>query len=72
MMKPEDRQKSEANQRRRNFLLSASLGSVSAVAAVVATRSPISAEVPAAEPKAKGEGYQVSDHVLHYYRTARI
>lgn len=72
MMKPEDRQKSEANLRRRNFLLAASLGSVGAVATVVATRSPIGAEAPAAEPKAKSQGYQVSDHVLHYYRTTRI
>ncbi|MCK9380713.1 MAG: formate dehydrogenase [Sulfuritalea sp.] len=71
MMKPEDRQKPEANLRRRNFLLTASLGGAGAVAAVVATRSPITPEMPAAAPEVKGSGYQTSDHVLHYYRTTR-
>lgn len=71
MMKPEDRQKPEANLRRRSFLLTASLGSAGAVAAAMATRSPITAEIPAVAPEAKGSGYQSSDHVLHYYRTTR-
>ena len=70
-MKPEDRQKPEANLRRRSFLLTASLGSAGAVAAVVATRSPVALETPPATPEAKGSGYQISDHVLHYYRTTR-
>ena len=71
MMKPEDRQKPEAKLRRRNFLLSASIGSAGAVAAVVATRSPLAIETPPAAPEAKGSGYRNSDHVLHYYRTTR-
>lgn len=70
-MKPENRQNPEANLRRRRFLLTASLGSAGAVAAVVA-RSPVAPEVPAAAPQAQGDGYRVSEHILHYYRTTRI
>ena len=71
MMKPEDQQKPEANLRRRNFLLTASLGSAGAVAAAVAMRSPVVPEAPAAMSEDKGSGYQLSDHVMHYYRTTR-
>jgi hypothetical protein len=72
MMKPEDRQNTDANLRRRRFLLTASLGSAGAVAAAVVTQSPLAPDAPAAAPQAKGEGYQVSAHNLHYYRTTRI
>lgn len=71
MMKPDDRQQPAANLRRRGFLLTASLGGAGAVAAAIATRAPVVAEAPAAAPEAKAGGYQVSDHVLHYYRTTR-
>lgn len=70
-MKPEDRQKPAADLRRRNFLLTASLGGAGAVAAVVATRSPIALEAPPAAPEVKGSGYRPSDHVMHYYRSTR-
>jgi len=75
-MKPEDRQNPEANLRRRRFLLTASLGSAGAVAAAVVAQSPLTSETPpatpAAAPQAKGDGYQLSEHILHYYRTTRI
>ncbi len=58
--------------RRRSFLLTASLGSAGAVAAV-AVGTPLVTEVDALAPApVKGEGYQVSDHVLQYYRSTRI
>lgn len=74
MMKPEDNinEKPAANLRRRNFLVTASLGSAGVAAAAIATHSPVAAEPPpAAKPAEKGNGYQLSDHVLHYYRTTR-
>lgn len=72
-MKPEDRQNPEANLRRRRFLLTASLGSAAAAVSVVAAHSPLAPEeIPAAAPQAKGDGYQLSEHILHYYRTTRI
>lgn len=78
MMKSEDKTKStaqsakDANLRRRNFLLTASLGGVGAVAATVAAHNPVATDpVTAAAPVEKGSGYQLSDHVLHYYRTTR-
>jgi len=74
MMKPEDnnKEKPAANLRRRNFLVTASLGSAGVAAAAIATHSPVAAEPPpAAKPAEKGNGYQLSDHVLHYYRTTR-
>ncbi|MDP3512581.1 MAG: formate dehydrogenase [Sulfuritalea sp.] len=71
-MKPEDRQNPEANLRRRRFLLTASLGSAGAVAAAVVAQSPLTSETPPAAPQAKGDGYQLSEHILHYYRSTRI
>lgn len=64
--------KSEANLKRRSFLLAASVGGAGVVVAAV-TGAP--AQPQAADkgvPDAQGKGYQVTDHVLHYYRTARI
>lgn len=66
-------QSPKANVRRREFLLTASLGSIGAVAAAVATHSPPAAEAaPAAAPDDAGRGYQLTDHVLRYYRSTRI
>lgn len=76
MMKPEDRQNTAANLRRRRFLLTASLGGAGAVAAAVATHGPLMSETPptapAAAPPAPGDGYRISEHILHYYRSTRI
>jgi hypothetical protein len=60
-----------ANLRRRNFLLTASLGGVGVAAAAVAARSGAPVESVAVAPPEKTPGYQLSDHVLHYYRTTR-
>lgn len=64
--------KPETNLRRRSFLLTASLGGAGAVAVAVATRAPVLAETQATVPESKGSGYQLSDHVLQYYRSTRI
>lgn len=71
-MKPEDRQNPEANLRRRRFLLTASLGSAAAAVSVVAAHNPAAPKIPAAAPQARGDGYQLSEHILHYYRSTRI
>ena len=71
-MKPDDRRKTAADPKRRSFLLAASAGGAGAVAATVASLSPVAPEVQPATPDPEGNGYRVSDHVLHYYRTTRI
>ncbi len=61
------------NFKRRNFLLTAGLG-LGAAAAAVGVKA-LSAQTPAAaavDRQAKDKGYQATEHVRNYYRTARI
>ncbi len=55
--------------------LFAGAGTAGALAAAVAllprTPAPV-AEVVAAVAEPKGDGYQLTEHVQHYYRTARL
>lgn len=72
-MKTDDRQQPDANLRRRNFLLTATLGSAGAVAAAVTGGALPQAEAQApATAENAGRGYRVSEHVLNYYRSTRI
>ena len=60
------------NARRRGFLLA--LGAGGAGAAALAARS-LGGVVPQAESStdsADGKGYQVTEHVRRYYRTAKV
>ena len=58
---------------RRNFLLAASAGSVATAAAIVATKSPSTTKpAPATNDKRATRGYQSSEHVNNYYRTAKV
>ena len=57
---------------RRNFLLAASAGGVATAAAIVATKSPTQKSSPAASDKRATQGYQASEHVNNYYRTAKV
>jgi hypothetical protein len=63
---------SERSQRlsRRNFLLTVGVGGAATAAAVVATKKPS----PATSGKGKREtrGYQATEHVNNYYRTAKV
>jgi hypothetical protein len=64
--------KTQVNSKRRGFLLAAGAGSAAAVG-VVATLQP-SANVPNvadAKPVAT-QGYRDSDHIRHYYDSARV
>ena len=55
---------------RRNFLLAATAGTAATAAAVIGKQQ---VEQPtAAADQPKGKGYQVTEHVQNYYRTARI
>ena len=56
---------------RRNFLLAASAGSVATAAAIVATK-PAQKPSPATNDKRATQGYQASEHVNNYYRTAKV
>ena len=55
---------------RRNFLLAAGAGSAAGVAAIVAKPdSPGTSQDKSLESK---KGYQLTEHVRNYYRTAKI
>jgi len=56
---------------RRRFLLAAGVGSAAATAALVAGKNGV------ADPKSEktgreGKGYHVTEHILKYYRTAKV
>ncbi len=57
---------------RRNFLLTVGAGGAATAAAVVATRSGSTKPVPAANDKRATRGYEASEHVNNYYRTAKV
>ena len=56
---------------RRNFLLAATAGTAAAAAAVVAKQEEDKPSAADAGGPA-GKGYQATEHVNNYYRTARI
>lgn len=56
---------------RRNFLLAAGAGGVATAAAIVTTNS-TQKPAPASNDKRATRGYQSSEHVNNYYRTAKV
>ena len=58
---------------RRGLVVGAGVAGVAAVAAQVLHRGAVEAPIAVAAkaPLAKGEGYQVTPHVLRYYETAK-
>lgn len=70
-MSPSDR---PAPTRRRVFAAAGTAGALAAVAAVLpGTSRPVAAPAAPAEPApSSGGGYQLSEHVQRYYRTARV
>ena len=56
---------------RRHFLFAASAGGVATAAAIVASHS-TSKPAPATSDKRATRGYQSSEHVNNYYRTAKV
>jgi len=56
---------------RRKFLLTLGAGGAASAAAVVATNAPSTKSTPANDKRAT-RGYQSSEHVNNYYRTAKV
>ena len=56
---------------RRNFLLTLGAGGAATAAAVVATKAPSSKPAASGDKRAT-RGYQSSEHVNNYYRTAKV
>ena len=57
--------------RRRNFLLTLGAGGAATAAAIVASKSPTAKTTPTKDKRAT-RGYQSSEHVGNYYRTAKV
>ncbi len=60
------------NLKRRKFLLSAGVGGAGAVAAVAGGTALMEREVVAPVAARTDSGYQATEHVRNYYRTARV
>lgn len=63
------------NEKRREFLKGALVGSGAAIAAIASggvAAAPEKKTVPAAVPKAGSQGYQETAHVREYYKTAQF
>ena len=57
---------------RRNFLLAAGAGGAATAAAIVAKNAPQAQPASRNPDKRATRGYQASEHVNHYYRTAKL
>lgn len=65
--------KSEINQKRRKFVLLASLAGAGTAAALMAEGRLTPRAVPANAPApSAGQGYRLTEHVRRYYSTTRI
>jgi hypothetical protein len=73
-MKPELKTAEQRTPTRRKFLLSATLGSAGAVAAVVSSGGGVQQvlEVASVPAEKKVKGYHETDHIRQYYETTRI
>ena len=62
----------QAKLSRRNFLFAATAGTAATAAAVIGKKQ--ESDKPSADGTSKpaGKGYQVTEHIQNYYRTARI
>ncbi len=61
----------QARLSRRNFLIAATAGTAATAAAVVAKKDPTPVSPPDAGRSAD-KGYQLTEHVRNYYRTAKV
>ncbi len=57
---------------RRNFLLAVGAGGAAGAAALVAAPVQQAEVAPPGPDKRKTRGYQATDHVRNYYRTAKV
>ena len=63
--------KPQANVSRRTFLLGAAAGTAATAAAIVGRKESATSS-PADKGKQSTSGYQLTEHVRNYYRTAKI
>ena len=57
---------------RRNFLLTLGASGAATAAAIVATKSPNPSAPQTSKDKRATRGYEASEHVNNYYRTAKV
>jgi hypothetical protein len=57
---------------RRNFLLAVGAGGAATAAAIVATKSTTPSAAKTSKDKRATRGYEASEHVNNYYRTAKV
>jgi len=57
---------------RRHFLLSLGAGGAATAAAIVARQAPSTEQVTTGSGRRATRGYQMSEHVNNYYRTAKV
>ena len=57
---------------RRNFLLAVGAGSAATAAAVVANKTSTAVQKTSGSGKRETRGYQSSEHINNYYRTAKV
>ena len=57
---------------RRNFLFALGAGGAASAAALVAKTAPQTAPAATGNDKKKTKGYQASEHIRNYYRTAKV
>ena len=65
-------QKAQTKLSRRKFLIAASAGTAAGAAVLVGKDNIESATATDGSRQAGGKGYQATEHVRNYYRTARI
>ena len=64
---------SSTNRHRRRFLFALSAGGAGVAAATVAAAPAVTTALPAGpEADSEAAGYRETEHVRHYYRTARL
>jgi hypothetical protein len=61
-----------ADSRRRNFLLALGLGGAGAAALATRSLTGVAEDATAGDAADASKGYQITDHVRRYYRTAKI
>ena len=69
---PSEDPRSRTNVRRRGFLLALSAGGAGAAALAARSLTGVAPQTDGAAAAEDGKGYQVTDHVRRYYRTAKI
>lgn len=57
---------------RRQFLAVAGIGGAGAALTAIAGKAPLATDIAPAQPARQPRGYQVSEHIRKYYRTARV